>query len=206
MPASPSTDTMDFSSYPYKHKFGFKPLNYNQSLDRKLIMHDPLLFATVNEIYDSMDTTTMTFLNKLFTNAIPYINRIKLYILLAEMFPVLQLEMEAAFLHMKEMPYLERIYNKRIDDNIKHLMYKYRKEIKQNRTDYEETWKKRKERLKAALQGSSKDKNQQDKKELFHADLAQVLVRTHLRSVFGTSKNRFMQKSELKSKKLVEGY
>ena len=158
MPASPSTDTMDFSSYPYKPRFGFKPLNYTQSLDRKLIMHDPLLFATVNEIYDTMDTTTMTFLNKLFTNAIPYINRVKLYILLAEMFPVLQLEMEAAFLHMKEMPYLERIYNKRIDDNIKHLMYKYRKEIKQNRTDYEETWKKRKERLKAALQGSSKDK------------------------------------------------
>ena len=105
-----------------------------------------------------MDPTTMTFLNKLFTNAIPYINRIKLYILLAEMFPALQLEMEAAFLHMKEMPYLERIYNKRIDDNIKHLMYKYRKEIKQNRTDSEEAWKKRKERLKAALQGSSKNK------------------------------------------------
>ena len=42
---------------------------------------------------------------------------------------------------MKEMPYLERIYNKRIDDNIKHLMYKYRKEIKQNRTDSEEAWK-----------------------------------------------------------------
>lgn len=163
MPASPSTDTIDFSNYPYKPKFGFKPFNYTQSLDKKLIMHDPLLFATVNEIYDSMDPTTMTFLNKLFTNAIPYINRIKLYILLAEMFPALQLEMEAAFLHMKEMPYLERIYNKRIDDNMKHLMYKYRKEIKQNRTDYEETWKKRKERLKAALQDSSKDKNQQNK-------------------------------------------
>ena len=160
MPASPSTDSMDFSSYPYKPKLGFKPLNYTQSLDKKLIMHDPLLFATVNEIYDTMDTTTMTFLNKLFANAIPYINRIKLYILLGEMFPALQLEMEEAFLHMKEMPYLERIYNKRIDDNIKHLMYKYRNEIKQNRTESEKAWKERKERLKAAFQWSSKDKNQ----------------------------------------------
>ena len=42
-----------------------------------------------------MDTTTMTFLNKLFTNAIPYINRVKLYVLLAEMFPALAIEMEA---------------------------------------------------------------------------------------------------------------
>ena len=150
IPASPSADSMTFDAYPYKPRYTL-PSYYTETLDRPLMRHQPLFLETVNEIYDTMDTTTMTFLNKLFTNAIPYINRIKLYFLIAEMFPALAIEMEAVATELKLDPTSAPMYNKKIDENLRHLLYKYRKQVVKKRTENEIAWKKRKARIKNAI-------------------------------------------------------
>tara|TARA_Y100000748_G_scaffold303761_1_gene309992 strand:- start:3574 stop:4179 length:606 start_codon:yes stop_codon:yes gene_type:complete len=153
VPASPSADSMTFDTYPYKPLI--TPPNYIQSLDNALTKHDPLFKITVDEIYDTMDATTMTFLNKLFTNAIPYINRIKLYFLIAEMFPALAIEMEAIATEMKMDPTREQLYTKKINKNIQHLLYKYRTQVSKKRLASEMEWNKRKARIKSAIKNKS---------------------------------------------------
>lgn len=153
-PATPSANSMTFDAYPYKPTNRMPP-NYIQSLEQRLMRHDPLFLETVNEIYDTMDTTTMTFLNKLFTNAIPYINRVKLYVLLAEMFPALAIEMEALVDEMKLDPSRAEKYNKKIDENLRHLLYKYRTQVIKNRTEGEIAWNRQKEKIKNTIKQSS---------------------------------------------------
>ncbi len=153
-PATPSANSMTFDAYPYKPTY-MTPSNYIQSLEQRLMRHDPLFLETVNEIYDTMDTTTMTFLNKLFTNAIPYINRVKLYVLLAEMYPALAIEMEALANEMKFDPSRAEKYNKKIDENLRHLLYKYRTQVIKNRTESEIAWNRQKEKITNTIKHSS---------------------------------------------------
>ena len=153
-PVGPSANSMTFDKEPYKPT-NKTPSNYTQTLDKHLMKHDPLLLEIVNEIYDTMDTTTMTFLNKLFTNAIPYINRIKLYILLAEMFPALGIELEVLANELKFDPARADKYNKKIDENLRHLLYKYRRQVIKNRTESKIAWNKQKQKVKNTIKQSS---------------------------------------------------
>jgi len=122
-----TSDPIDFSSREYK-KFGEQP-EFLSSLENILRDKNPDIVTILNEMYDTLDPLTLTYLNKLIATSIPLIDRLKLYIFIASLMP----ELSDAFVEFLESIKVNNDllgnYTKELNNNMKGLFFKNNKKI-----------------------------------------------------------------------------
>ena len=145
----PSASIQDFNTDLYK-QYANKT-DYLSSLENTLRFRNNDLVNIVNEFYDAIDPLTLTYLNKLIATAIPFIDRIKLYIFLVSLMPDFSDALAIFIESINESQWLEYRYNKKLDENMRGLFYKYNDVLKEKRAKSIEQTKERKEMLKTAM-------------------------------------------------------